>query len=109
VTQKHFFQETEVIFLPSWPRGIVRQPLGRTASVRETSSCQHPPALSEPAALAKYLFTLAQAFNLFYHKHRIIKEEDPSKKRFLLALTGIIRNQLSRGLSLLGISVPERM
>jgi arginyl-tRNA synthetase len=64
---------------------------------------------SEPATLAKYLFTLAQAFNLFYHKHRIIKEEDPSKKRFLLALTGIIRNQLSQGLNLLGISVPERM
>jgi arginyl-tRNA synthetase len=73
------------------------------------SSVQVSIQTSEPATLAKYLFTLAQAFNLFYHKHRIIKQEDPSKKRFLLALTGIIRNQLSVGLSLLGISVPERM
>jgi arginyl-tRNA synthetase len=64
---------------------------------------------AEPATLAKYLFTLAQAFNLFYHRHRIIKEEDPLQKRFLLSLTAILRDQLSRGLDLLGIQVPERM
>jgi len=73
------------------------------------SSVQVSIQTSEPATLAKYLFTLAQAFNLFYHKHRIIKEEDPSRKRFLLALTAIIRNRLNEGLGMLGISVPERM
>ncbi|PYV42696.1 MAG: arginine--tRNA ligase [Acidobacteria bacterium] len=64
---------------------------------------------AEPATLAKYLFGLAQAFNLFYHKHRIISEVDPLKKRFLLALTRIIRDQLEQGLNLLGISVPAKM
>ncbi len=64
---------------------------------------------SEPATLAKYLFNLAQTFNLFYHRHRVIKEVDPGKKRFLLALTEIIRNQLTQGLNLLGIFVPEKM
>lgn len=64
---------------------------------------------SEPATLAKYLFTLAQAFNLFYHRHRIISEADPLKKRFLLALTRIIRDQLEQGLNLLGITVPAKM
>jgi arginyl-tRNA synthetase len=73
------------------------------------SSVQVSIQTSEPATLAKYLFTLAQAFNLFYHKHRIITEEDPLKKRFLLALTGVIRDRLNEGLNLLGISVPERM
>jgi arginyl-tRNA synthetase len=73
------------------------------------SSVQVSIQTSEPATLAKYLFSLAQAFNLFYHRHRIIKEEDPGKKRFLLALTGIIRDQLTQGLRLLGISVPEKM
>jgi arginyl-tRNA synthetase len=63
----------------------------------------------EPATLARYLFTLAQAFNLFYHKHRIISEPDPSRKRFLFALTRIIRDQLEQGLSLLGITVAEIM
>ncbi|MEW5974948.1 MAG: arginine--tRNA ligase [Acidobacteriota bacterium] len=64
---------------------------------------------SEPATVAKYLFTLAQAFNNFYHRHRIISEPDPQRKLFLLALTRIIRDQLQIGLSLLGIQVPEKM
>jgi arginyl-tRNA synthetase len=64
---------------------------------------------AEPATVAKYLFTLAQAFNNFYHKHRIIVESDPIRKRVLLALTRTIRDQLEQGLGLLGIRVPERM
>ena len=35
---------------------------------------------AEPANLAKYTFNLARAFNLFYHRHRIIAEEDPVQK-----------------------------
>jgi arginyl-tRNA synthetase len=64
---------------------------------------------TEPAMLAKFLFALAQAFNVFYHRHRIIIETDMQKKRFLLALTDLVRNQLVRGLNLLGIPVPEMM
>ena len=64
---------------------------------------------AEPATVAKYLFTLAQAFNNFYHKHRIKEEADPSKKLFLLAMTRIVRDQLLNGLQLLGIAVPEMM
>ncbi len=64
---------------------------------------------AEPAMVAKFLFTLAQAFNVFYHRHRIIIEADPGKKRFLLALTELVRNQLARGLNLLGIPVPKMM
>jgi arginyl-tRNA synthetase len=63
----------------------------------------------EPSTVAKYLFTLAQAFNLFYHRHKIITETDPLKKRFLLALTRVIRDTLEAGLNLLGIIVPEKM
>ncbi len=65
--------------------------------------------IAEPATLARYLFSLAQAFNNFYHRHRIIVEPDPMRKRFLLALTRIIRDQLRQGLDLLGIQVPDRM
>jgi arginyl-tRNA synthetase len=64
---------------------------------------------AEPATVAKYLFTLAQAFNNFYHKHRILVESDPIRKRVLLALTRIIRDQLEQGLSLLGIQIPDKM
>lgn len=64
---------------------------------------------AEPATVAKYLFTFAQSFNNFYHKHRIIVESNLVRKRFLLALTRIVRDQLSCGLSLLGIPIPEKM
>jgi arginyl-tRNA synthetase len=63
----------------------------------------------EPSTVAKYLFTLGQAFSLFYHRHKIITESDPLKKRFLLALTRVIRDSLETGLNLLGINVPEKM
>jgi arginyl-tRNA synthetase len=65
--------------------------------------------MAEPATVTKYLFTLAQAFNNFYHKHRILIESDPLRKRFLLALTQIIHERLQQGLQLLGIQVPEMM
>ena len=64
---------------------------------------------AEPAVVAKYVFTLAQAFNNFYHRHRIKEEADSAKKRFLLAVTRIVRDRLEAGLQILGISVPEMM
>ena len=39
----------------------------------------------EPAFLARYAFELAQAFNVFYHKHHILSEEDAEKRAFLAA------------------------
>jgi len=66
-------------------------------------------AAAEPANLAKYTFNLARAFNLFYHRHRIIAEEDQTKKAVLIAAADIARRQLTAALATLGISVPERM
>lgn len=64
---------------------------------------------AEPANLAKYAFTLARAFNLFYHRHRIIVEEDVIKKAILTVAADITRRQLTGALLTLGITVPERM
>jgi len=66
-------------------------------------------ASEEPANLAKYTFNLAKSFNLFYHRHRIIIEEDEMKKAVLIAAADIARRQLTAALAILGISVPERM
>ena len=66
-------------------------------------------ASAEPANLAKYAFTLARSFNLFYHRHRIIAEEDQIKKTVLIAVADIARHQLTAALATLGIKVPERM
>lgn len=66
-------------------------------------------ASAEPANVAKYAFNLARAFNLFYHRHRIIAEEDATKKAVLIAAADIARRQLTTALATLGIAVPERM
>jgi arginyl-tRNA synthetase len=66
-------------------------------------------ATQEPAFVAKYAFQLAQAFNLFYHKHHILSEVNETKRAFLLRLTELVESQLVRALSLLGIKAPEKM
>jgi arginyl-tRNA synthetase len=66
-------------------------------------------ASQEPAFLARYAFELAQAFNVFYHKHHILSEEDAAKRAFLVQLTQLVREQLVTTLGLLGITAPEKM
>jgi arginyl-tRNA synthetase len=66
-------------------------------------------ASAEPAFLAKYTFNLARAFNLFYHRHRIIAEEDATKRAVLISVADYTRQQLTAALARLGIAVPERM
>jgi len=66
-------------------------------------------AAAEPANLAKYTFNLARAFNLFYHRHRIIAEEDDTKRAVLVAVADVTRRQLTAALATLGIAVPARM
>jgi len=63
----------------------------------------------EPAILAKYAFNLAKAFNLFYHNHKIIAEENETKRRVLIAVADLARRNLTAALECLGIEVPERM
>ena len=64
---------------------------------------------AEPANLAKYTFSLARAFSRFYHDHRILTEQDEVRRGVLIAVTKIIRTQLTTALSILGINVPEQM
>ncbi len=64
---------------------------------------------AEPANLAKYTFNLAKSFNLFYHRHRIIAEEDETRRAVLISVANITRRRLTAALRMLGISVPERM
>ena len=63
----------------------------------------------EPAFLARFAFELAQAFNVFYHKHHILSEKDPEKRAFLLLITALVREQLVIALRIMGITAPEKM
>ncbi len=64
---------------------------------------------NEPAILAKYTFNLAKAFNLFYHNHRIIAEENAVKRAVLIVIADLTRRALTSALDTMGIEVPERM
>ncbi len=64
---------------------------------------------NEPAILAKYTFNLAKAFNLFYYNHKIIVEENQTKRRVLINVADLARRSLTAALQILGIEVPERM
>lgn len=66
-------------------------------------------ATAEPAHLAKYVFQLARAFNLFYHRHRIISEEMEARRAVLICIADFARRELTRALTTLGIAVPARM
>ena len=66
-------------------------------------------AAGEPAHVAKYVFQLAQTFNLFYHQYPVLAEPDPERKAFLLWLNGYLADQLERTLAVLGIAVPAYM
>ncbi len=84
-----------------WSMAILALRLEETA---ETAAAQN-----EPAILAKYTFSLAKAFNLFYHNHKIIAETDPVKRAVLVVVADIARRALTEALDTLGIEVPEKM
>jgi arginyl-tRNA synthetase len=64
---------------------------------------------AEPAYLAKHAFQLAQDFSNFYRLHHILSEEDPARKKLLLATAAVAQRELVRSLAWLGISAPEVM
>ncbi|HUC32421.1 MAG TPA: arginine--tRNA ligase, partial [Ilumatobacteraceae bacterium] len=62
-----------------------------------------------PHRLCTYLFDLAQTFTAFYEACPVLKADDPITRDSRLALCDLTARTLQQGLSLLGITVPERM
>ncbi len=64
--------------------------------------------LREPHRIPFYLLDLARDFHAFYHNHRFLGET-PERTQGRLALARAVRNVVATGLSLIGVSAPERM
>ena len=62
-----------------------------------------------PSVIAQYLFDLAKEYNRFYADLPIFHEKDLSIQAFRVALSAQTAKTIKRGMSLLGIQVPERM
>jgi arginyl-tRNA synthetase len=74
--------------------------------IRFPETIESAALLYSPNLLCNYLYDLAQKYNGFYNKHKIIGSEN---ENFRLALTFGVGQVLKNGLKLLGIETPERM
>ena len=61
-----------------------------------------------PNLIANYLYDLAQKYNYFYQKNKILESEEKTKQ-FRLMLTQAVGKVIKEGLYLLGIKTVERM
>jgi len=62
-----------------------------------------------PAIIATYCYELAKEYNTFYQEIPVLRESDPDKIRFRLALSAFTAQVIKNGMGLLGIQVPEKM
>lgn len=66
-------------------------------------------AKKEPSVLAEYLYVTTQKFATFYSKTQVLAEEDAGKRASRLKIVKMVRDNIVRGLDLLGIECPEKM
>ncbi|MCW2260848.1 MULTISPECIES: arginine--tRNA ligase [Sphingobacterium] len=62
-----------------------------------------------PAQMSNYIYDVAKLYNKFYHEETILKAEIEEVKNFRLHLSASAAKVIAKGMSLLGIEVPERM
>ena len=63
----------------------------------------------ELATVAKHAYNLAQAFNSFYHRAPVAKEDDPALRHVRAAVTRLYLDGMTHLLAVMGIEVPDRM
>mgnify|MGYP000949305910 CR=1 FL=1 len=80
---------------------LLVQKLAQAAEVMERAAAELMPHL-----VCSYLYELAQVFNRFYERQRIIGDEREAERLFLVE---VYADTLKRGLNVLGIDAPERM
>jgi len=100
------------------PARLVRAPLESLRHARELVLMQRIAEFPEllqtaareraPHSIAFYLRELAGEFHSYYNAERILVEDEAARNA-RLALCGALRQVLANGLSLLGVSAPEKM
>ncbi len=63
----------------------------------------------EPHRITYYLQELARTFHSYYNKHRVLSDDDSGMTIARLSLCKAVQIVLEEGLSILGVSAPERM
>ena len=78
------------------------------ALARYPEAVQNSAATMAPHRITYYLMNLASAFHTYYNKHRVL-HDDPALGGARLYLVEAVRKVIRNGLSLLGVSAPEKM
>ncbi len=63
----------------------------------------------DPSLVANLCYDITKSYSRWYQDHPIIKEEDEAIRNIRLALCYLCSNAVKTGMSLLGVSMPERM
>lgn len=62
-----------------------------------------------PHRICAYIYSLANAFNSFYHETKILSESDEDRKKGYIALLALTKDVLETCIDVLGFSAPNRM
>ncbi len=62
-----------------------------------------------PAIIAQYVFEVAKEYNRFYAELPIFNEPNPENLKFRVIYSKLVASVIKRGMSLLGIEVPDQM
>lgn len=62
-----------------------------------------------PAVVANYAYDLAKEFNQYYHEVSILREENPEIRNERLSLIDTIAGTLAKAMSIIGVTLPDRM
>lgn len=105
-TEQSFQIEQSLQYLPELTSEKEDQLISRLSAYADTlnSAAEH----YEPHLLAYYLKDLANDFHTFYDTYRIMDQAEPVKYA-RIALCYAVKQVINNGLSLLGVSAPERM
>ena len=63
----------------------------------------------ELSVFAKFVYSVAQKFNAWYHKYPILREADPNLKALRTVVLQLFRGHFRRALACMGIEAPARM
>jgi arginyl-tRNA synthetase len=63
----------------------------------------------ELSMIAKHAYVLAQTFNTFYHRYRVVQEEDERIRTVRTAIVRLYHDGMIHLLGLMGVEAPERM
>ncbi len=107
IQKKAGVKNAEIVTVPQKPMVPTEKQLLLLLAKYQTVTAQALEDL-DPSHIAKYLFTLAQAFNSFYHEAQVI-DENGEADSFRLSIIRAVETVMTSGLGILGIDTVDAM